>query len=170
MTMRQSKVKKAAQGLLATIMVAGIAFGPSGEAVRAAEAQSPAAPSGVIALTSAPPIELFSVFDPSHLYLGSGNSSITPSSGKVTVSATTFAYTSVDSIGIIFYVEKWDGSSWNTVGSGSTMGTNNASSYHNLFVKSVDAGYYYRAKTIHWVIHGGKYEQGEVITSSVLGI
>ncbi len=169
MTMRQSKIKKAAQGLLATILVACIAFGPSGEAVRAAEAQSPAA-SGVIALTSAPPIEPFSVFDSTHLYLDNGVSVITPTTGKVTVSATTTALTTVDSIGIIFYVEKWNGSSWGTVGSGSTMGGNSQAYYHNTLSKTVDAGYYYRARTIHWVIHNGKYEQGEVITSSVLGI
>ena len=168
--MRQSKLTKAAQGLLATILVAGIAFGSSEDAVRAAEAQASAAPSEAVALTSAPPIELFSVFNPNHLHLENGVNSITATTGKVTVSATTVANKTVDSIGIIFYVQKWNGSSWENVGAGSTVGTNHDSVYHNTFGKTVEAGYYYRARTIHWVIHNGKYEEGEVITGSILGI
>jgi hypothetical protein len=168
--MRQGKVVKAAQGLLAAILVAGIAFGSPGEAVRAAEAQPAAAPTGTTALTSAPPIELFGIFNPNHLYLENGVSSITASAGKVTVQATTVASQTVDSIGVIFYVQKWNGSSWENVGAGSTTGKNNDSVYYNSFSKSVTAGYYYRARTVHWVIHNGAYEEGEVITSSILGI
>ncbi|MFB9280211.1 hypothetical protein ACFQMJ_31210 [Cohnella cellulosilytica] len=168
--MRKNKMMKAMQGLLATALVAVIAFGSSGNAVRAAEVQASEATSGAVALTAAPPIELFSVFNPNHLYLENGVSTITPTKGKVTVSATTVATRTVDSIGLIFYVQKWTGSSWDTVGAGSTVGTNNDSVYHNTFEKTVEAGYYYRARTIHWVIHNGVYEEGETITSSVLGV
>ncbi|MFC4597519.1 hypothetical protein [Cohnella hongkongensis] len=170
MTMRQGKVVKAAQGLLAAILVAGIAFVPHGETARAAESQPFAAPTGAVARTAAPPVEPFGIFNPNHQYLDNGISSITPSAGKVTVSATTVANTTVDSVGVIFYVQKWNGNSWENVGAGATMGSNSTSFYHNTLTRSVEAGYYYRARTIHWVIHNGVQEQGEVITGSILGI
>jgi len=148
------------------MLVACIAFGPSGEAARAAEVPTASTP---MALTSAPPAELFSVFNPNHLYLDNGVSTISVSTGKVTVAASTTANKTVASIGIVFYVQKWNGSSWENVGAGSTTGTNSASSYHNSFSKSVTAGYYYRGRTVHWVIENGVYEEGEVYTGSVLG-
>ncbi|MFC5701720.1 DUF6147 family protein [Cohnella faecalis] len=125
----------------------------------------------VRALTGAPPSELvapMSIFNPSHLYLDSGGSSITASTGKVTVAASTTALIAVDSIGITFYVQKWNGSSWETVGSGTTTGGNNASSYTNSLARTVTSGYYYRSRTIHWVIENGVYEEGELFSSSVL--
>lgn len=113
-------------------------------------------------------IGAFSVFNPSHLYLNNGTSSISASTGSVSVSAATTAVTTVDSIGITVYVQKWNGSNWETVGSGYTLGGNNASSYSNSVSKSVASGFYYRARTIHWVIENGTYEDGEKFTSSVL--
>ncbi|TVY01162.1 hypothetical protein [Cohnella terricola] len=166
--MRRNKIVKTVLGLVAIIAMAGTAFGYSGSVARAEDAQPTAAQP--FALTPAPSNAPFSAFDPKHKFLGNGLSSITASKGKVTVNATTTANQVVDSIGITFYVQKWNGSSWDNVGSGSTSGDNSISYYSTTFSKTVDAGYYYRARTIHWIIHNGVYEDGEVITSSVLGI
>jgi hypothetical protein len=123
------------------------------------------------AKTSPPPIEMQpqSVFNPNHLYLLNGTNSITAQTGKVVVSAATMANQVVDSIGITFYVQKWNGSSWVDVGSSYTMGGNQQSTYANDCTQYVEAGYYYRARTIHWVIENGKYEEGELFSASVLG-
>lgn len=172
MTMRKRMLKRTALGWMAAILVASTAFGPTSEVANAEEVQPTAvsAPSEPIARTAAPAVELFSVFNPSHLYLDNGSHAITATTGKVTVNAVTSALVVVDSIGITFYVEKWSGSAWEIVGSGSTVGTNNATYYSTTFSKSVTAGYYYRARTKHWVIKNGTYEEGEVISGSVLGI
>lgn len=110
----------------------------------------------------------FSVFNPNHLYLDNGTASISASAGSVTVSANTTAVVNADSIGVTIYVQKWTGTAWETVGSGNTMGGNNSTSYSVNFPKSVTSGYYYRARTIHWVIENGTYEEGERISSTVL--
>lgn len=119
-------------------------------------------------LTSAPPVQSMSTFDPNHQYLFNGTNSITALTGTVSIGADTSATQVVDSIGIIFYVQKWNGSSWETVGSGSTTGGNNSGYYTNSISRSSTAGYYYRARTIHWVIENGVYEEGERFSSAVL--
>ncbi len=148
--------------VIAILLVIGGGFGSTGGIVKASGAQP-------TALTAAPPEEQMSVFNPNHLYLDNGSSSISASTGSVTVSASTSANQVVDTIGVTFYVQKWNGSSWETVGSGSTTSSSQLSYYFNTFNKSVTAGYYYRARTIHWVIENGVYEEGERFTSSVLG-
>jgi hypothetical protein len=118
---------------------------------------------------SAQTVDPFSVFNPSHLYLDNGTVSISATTGMVTVTATTTAGLAVDSIGITFYVQKLNGSTWETVGSGSTTGGNNAASYSNSYSKAVTAGSTYRARTVHWVIENGVYEEGERFSNSVVG-
>ncbi|MFD0671262.1 hypothetical protein [Cohnella sp. GCM10027633] len=110
----------------------------------------------------------FSVFDPSHLYLSNGSNSISVSTGNIVVGVSTTATMIVDSIGYTVYIQKWNGSSWETYGSGNTVGGSNAINFSGNVPKSVASGYYYRARTIHWVIENGVYEEGEKFTSSVL--
>jgi hypothetical protein len=121
-------------------------------------------------ITSGSPVQPLGIFDPNDLYLFNGNSTITASTGTLSISGDTFATQVVDSIGITFYVQKWNGSSWEAVGSATTKSGTNASYYTNSISKSVTAGYYYRVRTIHWVIENGVYEEGEKFSSSVLGI
>ncbi|MFC5530600.1 hypothetical protein [Cohnella yongneupensis] len=109
-----------------------------------------------------------SIFNPAHLYLDSGTCGIAAQSGSVILSASTSANTVVDSIGITVYVQKWNGSAWETYGSGSTLGGNNLAYYSNSVLKSVTPGYYYRTRSIHWVIENGVYEEGEKFSASVL--
>ncbi|TFE29384.1 hypothetical protein [Cohnella luojiensis] len=154
---------KAALGLLALLFVVGAAFGYAEGKANAAESYS-------LALTSPPPEEKTqSSFNPSHLYLDNGTNSVVATSGSITITAETSAVQVVDSIGITFYVQKWNGSAWETIGSGSTTGGNQLIRYNNSVNKSVTAGYYYRARTIHWVIENGTYEEGERLSNAVLG-
>jgi len=170
--MKSSAWTRSAKAVLAAFLAFGSVFGLSRETAYAEEGNAlpPNAAASPVAFTAAPPPELFSVFDPSHLYLDNGTSSISATSGTVKVTATTSANRVVDSIGVTFYVQKWNGSAWENVGSGSTLGDNSRQYYSNTFSKSVTAGYYYRGRTIHWVIHNGVYEEGEVITTSILGV
>lgn len=110
----------------------------------------------------------YSIFNPNHLYLDSGTGNITARAGAVLVTASTSATQVVDSIGITVYVQKWNGSAWENFGSGNTYGGNNTSYYSDSVVKSVTPGYYYRVRSIHWVIENGIYEEGEKFTASVL--
>lgn len=162
---------KAAIGFMAVIFAASSAFGYSQGVANASEAQPPApvSSSAPMALTSAPPPEPLGTFNPNHQYLDSGTSSLSATTGTVTVSASTSANQAVDSIGITFYVQKWNGTTWETVGSGSTTGGNASQYYSNTYSKSVTAGYYYRARTLHWVIENGVYEEGEKFSNTVLG-
>lgn len=160
-------------GLLAFIFVFSGGFGFL-NGVADASSNSVIAASGAsqAPLTSAPPTAPaapLSAFNPNHLYLDNGTSSISASSGSVTISASTSATQIVDSIGITFYVQKWNGSTWEAVGSGTTTSGNQLITYSNSVIKSVTKGYYYRARTIHWVIKNGVYEEGERFSNTVLG-
>ncbi len=159
-------------GLVAILWLMSSAFGNTGGVATASEGQIAVSSFEIGALTSAPPAPAtsFSVFDPNHVYLYNGSSSITAVSGSASISGSTTAVSAVDSIGVTFYLQKWNGSAWETVGSGSTTGSNQASVYNNTVSKPTTAGYYYRARTIHWVIENGVYEEGERLTGSVLAI
>ncbi|MBO9599411.1 MAG: hypothetical protein J7559_16510 [Cohnella sp.] len=110
----------------------------------------------------------FSIFNPNHLYLDSGSCSITAKTGSVVSAANTSANQSVDSIGVTIYVQKWNGTSWENFGAGNTLGGNDTAYYSNAVSKTVTPGYYYRTRSIHWVIENGVYEQGENVSGSVL--
>jgi hypothetical protein len=116
------------------------------------------------AKTSPPPKEFYimGIFNPNHLYLQDGVNKIAQgSSGQAKITATTYASQTVNSIGITFYLQKWNGYSWEYVDSGVDYSASNRDSYTNNVTYSVEKGYYYRARTIHWVVNGGQYEQGE---------
>jgi hypothetical protein len=156
-------VQKVLLAWVSAILLTGAVTGVSAYA-----AQSVALAPG--ALTKAPPVEPMSVFTGGQIYLYSGNNSIAASSGTITISANTTATLAVDSIGVTIYVQKWNGSSWDNVGSATTTGSNNTNYYSTTINKSMPAGYYYRARTIHWVIKNGTYEEGELFSNTVLGI
>jgi hypothetical protein len=160
---------KATIGLIVILWFASsMAVGNTGGIAAASEGQTSAQAIEIGA--AAPPAVPFSVFDPNHIYLNNGTNTIILAAGSLTISGTTTAVVISDSIGITFYLQKWNGTSWETVGSGSTTGTNLTSSYSTSVVKSTTAGQYYRARTIHWVIENGKYEEGERLSNSVLAI
>jgi hypothetical protein len=161
--------RKMSFSLLAVMFVIWGCFGYSEIANASGNSLIAASAAAQGPFTMAPPAEPQSVFNPNHLYLDNGTNSISASTGSITVSALTTATQIVDSIGITFYVQKWNGSAWEVVGSGTTMSGNLLIAYSNAITKSVTAGYYYRARTIHWVIENGVYEEGERFSNIVLG-
>jgi hypothetical protein len=119
-----------------------------------------------------PPTQEFQIqgtFNPNHIYLQDGTNQISKSTiNQVKLTATTYAYQVVNSIGITFYLQKWSGSSWADVGPGTSLSATNKSSYTNNVYGNVESGYYYRARTVHWVSNGSTYEQGELLSGSML--
>jgi len=170
MTTTKNNAGRKRKAWAATLLAAGAAFGLTG-AASAQETMPVLAQEALpIALTAAPPAETFSIFNPSHLYLNNGSSTISASKGTVSASGWTSATVTADSIGVIYYFQKYNGSSWENVGSASTTGGNNLTTYSSSASKAVTAGYYYRVRTIHWVIENGVYEEGEYFSNSVLGL
>lgn len=109
------------------------------------------------------------MFNSNHKYLLDGTNLISRyDTGIVRLEGTTYAKQIVDSIGVTFYLQKWNGSSWEDVGTGTTYNTSNQDIYDKTIYRNAEVGYYYRARTIHWISHNGVYEQGEVVGDYIL--
>lgn len=123
------------------------------------------------ALTPPPPVELnlnSSINLLANKYLLNYYSTINKvSSIQVSINGFTNAVQAVDSIGIHYSVQRWTGSEWVDIGSSSDSGTNK-SSFSSTKNFSVQAGYYYRGKTVHWVNKSGTYENGTYFTNTIL--
>lgn len=126
------------------------------------------------AYTSPPPDEgnpttLFSIFGPEYEYLFDGGASITNiGDGKVSISGFSAATKRVDSIGVQLVLQQWTGSTWIDVyKSPSTASESSANTYRNHEV-NVSKGYYYRAKSYHWIRHEEIQEEGTLYTGSIL--
>ncbi|CAH1215435.1 hypothetical protein PAECIP111893_03968 [Paenibacillus plantiphilus] len=111
-----------------------------------------------------------SAFDPAHDYLEDGLSNIaqTPHQSSATINGTTHATQLVDQIGVTFYLHRWTGNQWENVGNPIYRSSTQKTSFSINVTWNVTAGYYYRAKTLHWVMEGGIYEQGERISNYIL--
>lgn len=125
------------------------------------------------ALTSPPPPIVDqppSAFDPAHNYLEDGLSNIvqTPIQTQASTNGTTYATQLVDNIGITFCLQRWTGSQWENVGNPVYRSTTQKASFSTNLTWNVTVGYYYRTKTLHWVMKGGTYEQGERISNYIL--
>lgn len=123
------------------------------------------------ALTPPPPVELnlnSSINLLANTYLLNYSSSISKvSSTQVSVNGFTGAKLTVDSIGINYVLQRWTGSEWVDVGSSYDNGTNKISlSGTKNF--NIQAGYYYRCKTVHWINKSGMYEEGIYYTNTIL--
>ncbi|RKP53102.1 hypothetical protein D7Z26_15330 [Cohnella endophytica] len=157
--------------LMAVLLAVSSTFGLAGGVARASDDQ-PAGlysiASGQFALTAAPPLVTNSVFNPGHLYLDNGNAVATASAGSINVVASTSALQTVDTIGVTFYLQKWNGSVWETISSGTMKSATQQSSFSSNQSYSVAAGSYYRSRTVHWIIKNGTYEEGERFSNSVL--
>ncbi|MFK7692036.1 hypothetical protein [Paenibacillus sp. HJGM_3] len=136
----------------------------------AATAAESASPGNTAPLTSPPPVEVqpFSVWDPNHVYLDTGWSVASDNGNHVfKVDVTTVASTTVSQIGAKLYIEKWTGSTWALVGSVINLQTTNRDDYVGSHSQVVLGGYYYRARTIHWIQQGAVYEEGQIVGGSV---
>lgn len=115
-------------------------------------------------------IEPFGIFDPDHDYLDEGINILEqlPSQTKARITGKTYASQEVDSIGITFILQRWTGSEWVNVTDPVERSATNKDSYTTSVTWNVTEGYYYRAKTIHWIQQGTTYEQGERVSSYIL--
>lgn len=114
--------------------------------------------------------EPFGIFDPDHDYLDEGINILEQltSQAKARITGKTYASQKVDSLGITFILQRWTGSEWVDVTDAVDRSATNKDSYTTSVTWNVTEGYYYRAKTIHWIQHGTTYEQGERISSYIL--
>lgn len=114
-------------------------------------------------------ISILGMFDPNHKYLLDGTNLISKyDSDTIRLEGTTYAKEVVESIGMTLYLQKWNGSSWENVGSGSTYYVSNRDVYDKTIYRSAESGYYYRVKTIHWISNDDTYEQGERVSDYIL--
>ncbi|QOT12837.1 hypothetical protein JNUCC32_12780 [Paenibacillus sp. JNUCC32] len=123
------------------------------------------------ALTTPPPVEMnlnSSISLLANKYLINYYSTISKASGtQVSINGFTGAGQAVDSIGINYVLQRWTGSAWVDAGSAYENGTNKLS-LNGTKNFNVQAGYYYRGKTIHWINENGTYEEGTYYTNSIL--
>lgn len=123
------------------------------------------------ALTTPPPVEMnlnSSINILANKYLVNYYSTISKvSSTQVSINGFTGAGQAVDTIGINYVLQRWTGSAWVDTGSAYENGTNKLSLSGTKYF-NVQAGYYYRGKTIHWTNENGTYEEGTYYTNSVL--
>ena len=129
-----------------------------------------AKPSTTEAKTPPPPIEITieGFFDPSFKYLDQGDSNTVDKGNQTAeVTVTTIAKQTVASIGATIYFDKWTGSAWVQVGS-QTVSTSNKMLFNGYAVFGTVSGYYYRARTVHWVSNNGTYEQGNYTSNTIL--
>ncbi|MDH6672336.1 hypothetical protein M2277_002998 [Paenibacillus sp. LBL] len=123
------------------------------------------------ALTTPPPVEMnlnssFNLL--ANKYLINYYSTISKvNSTQVSLNGFTGAGQAVDTIGINFVLQRWTGSAWIDTGSAYENGSNKTS-LSGIKNFSVQTGYYYRGKTIHWINENGTYEEATYYTNSIL--
>jgi hypothetical protein len=103
-------------------------------------------------------------------YLKSGDCYIKLVSGNtVTVGGSTSAYSSVDTIAVDLYLQRWDSSQgvWVDVLHVGEFKNNNLSQISGSKDVSVPSGYYYRSRAHHWVNEGGVTEQAYSYSSYI---
>ncbi|MFV8829478.1 hypothetical protein [Alkalihalobacterium sp. APHAB7] len=118
------------------------------------------------ALTPPPPIELDEdIGDFNIMYsslsslISNAFSSISRNNNTVRVSGDTYTTRTVDELRLTLDIQRWDGSKWNTIGSRGPF-----IDYNWYFTSAsqsytVTKGYYYRARTVHYIRSGRSTEQ-----------
>ncbi|WP_062106818.1 DUF6147 family protein [Bacillus niameyensis] len=105
----------------------------------------------------------------SNQYLRSGISVIGASGDTVRVSGNTSAYFTVNSMGVVLYLQRWDAPSgrWLEEIKVGDFTQNNTSFVAGAGSAKVPKGYYYRARAHHWVNKGTIVEQATSYTSYI---
>lgn len=120
--------------------------------------------------TPPPPVKMTiqGFFDPSFKYLDQGDSNTVDKGNQTAeVTVSTIAKQTVASIGANIYFDKWTGTAWVQVGS-TTVSSSSKMMFNGYAVFSTISGYYYRARTVHWVSNNGTYEQGNYTSNTIL--
>jgi hypothetical protein len=121
-------------------------------------------------LTSPPPI----VFQPmslfiGHTYLESGTVSILDNLNQTAkITATTYSTATVQTVGAIFQLQRWTGTDWIDVGAATSQSASNNFSFYGTSTKTITTGYYYRAKTTHFIHDVGLTEQDYLYSPAIL--
>ncbi|RKD27091.1 hypothetical protein BEP19_00525 [Ammoniphilus oxalaticus] len=104
-------------------------------------------------------------------YLMRSQSSIAKaSSSQVTVSGSTRAYSSVNTIGIDLYLQRWDESKgkWIEIGYIGEFKNINSSIVTAEKKTNIVSGYYYRTRAYHWINKGGLIESDNTYSTYIL--
>lgn len=124
------------------------------------------------ALTAPPPglIQPLTLFDPNFSYLERGAGYISElSNGRLNIWGDTAATVYVDEIGVGLTLQRWTGSAWIDVISGTpAIDSDSAYTYQSHILTSVAKGYYYRTKSLHWITYGDVSESGTRYSGSIL--
>lgn len=104
----------------------------------------------------------------STLYLKVWSTSITQKNGtSIQVTGDTESYLNVDTIQVKLYLQYWDGYQWQDATHINTY-TNSDSSYvYGVANLTVQSGYHYRAKGVHYINKSGSVEQVSSYSGSV---
>lgn len=121
------------------------------------------------ALTSPPPLEMSIMsVNPNYKYLSNAQSTFQKTAAtQARLSASTFAYSNVDSIGATFILQRWTGTVWVDSVVVTDQSTH-SSSFSGSQTFSTISGYYYRGKTIHWAKEGAVREETVLYTENFL--
>ena len=118
-----------------------------------------------------PPVgyQINGIFNPNLIYLESGSTSIVDNKNEtVTINVVTESRSVVESLGGRVFLQQWTGSTWNDVGSATTLSSANNWYFSGEVNKSAQKGYYYRTRVVHFSSHNGVYEQEETISGYIL--
>ncbi|WP_195574395.1 hypothetical protein [Paenibacillus sp. 1001270B_150601_E10] len=108
-------------------------------------------------------------FDPSNQYLEQGETKIIDNGDQtVTIEMSTTSYSQVASIGATVTLQMWTGGVWADVGTSTTKSKSNDWYFKDKVTKVVSRGYYFRVKSTHWINTGSVYEQGVMVSNSIL--
>lgn len=91
---------------------------------------------------------------------------ISAGTGYVIVRAKTETYSAVDTIGVVYAIQRWEIDEWVTYYSLSCQ-SYNQSTFSDIRTINVESGYYYRLYAIHKALNRTQSDYNAVITESV---
>lgn len=104
----------------------------------------------------------------SMLYLKVWSTSITQFNGtSIQVTGDTDAYENVDTIRVTLYLQYWNGSQWLDAGYIDTFENDDSDYVYGAKDVTVQSGYHYRTKGIHYVNKSGSVEQVNSYSGSI---
>lgn len=130
-------------------------------------------PSGAFAaenknFSAPPPDDNAKAIIQSTLFLKVWSTSITQKDGtSIQVTGDTETYEDVDTIQVKLYLQYWDGVQWLDSTLVKTFASNNTDYVYGTANLTVQSGYYYRTKGIHYVNKSGSVEQVTSYSSSI---
>lgn len=115
-----------------------------------------------------PPVEVLPKSIQSTLFLKVWSTTITQKSGtSIQVTGDTEAYEDVDTIEVKLYLQYWDGTQWLDSTYIKTYSDTFSNYVYGAANLTVQSGYYYRTKGIHYVNKSGSVEQVTSYSSSI---